>query len=104
MMTTSTAAETATDRHTVVGAAPLEQGRQVNNPVLDVLVLENRRALERAVQQSKLLPPGLGLEHVSPGRSGAFVVSCQPDPEADPVHQDRVELPAAKQGLGSADR
>ena len=75
---------------------PLKQGRHVNNPVLDALGLENRRALERAVQQSKLLPPGLGPEHVSLSRSGEFVVSCQPGRGADPVHQDRVELSAAK--------
>ena len=61
---------------------PFTQVRQVNNPILDALGLENRRALERAVQQSKLLPAGLGPEHVALGRSGEFVVSMQPEPSA----------------------
>lgn len=54
---------------------PLKQVRNVNNPILDSLGLQNKKALERAVQQSKLLPKGLGPEHVSLGRSGEFVVS-----------------------------
>lgn len=60
---------------------PFTQVRHVNNPILDALGVENRRALERAVQQSKLLPPGLGPEHVALGRSGEFVVSMRPDAE-----------------------
>jgi acyl-[acyl-carrier-protein] desaturase len=59
---------------------PLKQGRFVNNPILDTLGLKNKRALERAVQESKLLPEGLGPEHVSISRTGEFVVSMQPDP------------------------
>lgn len=56
---------------------PLKHGRSVANPVLDALGFDNKRALERAVQQSKLLPPGLGPEHVSISRSGEFVVSME---------------------------
>ena len=58
---------------------PLKYARGVGNPVLDALGLQNRRALERAVQESKLLPPGLGPEHVSLGRNGEFVISMLPD-------------------------
>src|SRR5207253_5593757 len=59
---------------------PRKQIKMVNNPVLDSLGFDNKRALERAVQQAKLLPPGLGPEHVAIGRSGEFVVSTTPDP------------------------
>lgn len=58
---------------------PLKQVRHVHNPILDALGLHNKRALERAVPQSKLLPPGLGPEHVALGRAGKFVVSMRPD-------------------------
>lgn len=61
---------------------PLKHGRSVANPVLDSLGFENKRALERAVQQAKLLPKGLGPEHVSISRSGEFVVSMTPEPAA----------------------
>ncbi len=64
---------------------PLKQGRQVNNPILDSLGFKNKRALERAVQQSKLLPAGLGPEHVSISYTGEFVVSTQPGPAVDPL-------------------
>lgn len=57
---------------------PLKQGRYVSNPILESLGLENKRALERAVQESKLLPAGLGPEHVTVSRSGEFVVSMSP--------------------------
>ena len=58
---------------------PLKHARSVANPVLDSLGLENKRALERAVQTSKLLPKGLGPEHVALSRSGEYVVSMQPE-------------------------
>jgi acyl-[acyl-carrier-protein] desaturase len=58
---------------------PLKHGRSVANPVLDALGFENKRALERAVQQAKLLPPGLGPAHVAIGRAGDFVLSTTPD-------------------------
>lgn len=61
---------------------PMKQVRNVNNPILNTLGLENRRALERAVQQSKLLPAGLGPEYVTMGRAGEFVVSMHPEPAA----------------------
>lgn len=57
---------------------PLKHGRSVANPVLDALGLDNKRALERAVQGSKLLPPGCGPEHVAVSRSGEFVISMTP--------------------------
>jgi acyl-[acyl-carrier-protein] desaturase len=57
---------------------PLKHARSVANPVLEALGLENKRALERAVQAAKLLPPGCGPEHVAMGRSGEFVVSMTP--------------------------
>jgi acyl-[acyl-carrier-protein] desaturase len=58
---------------------PLKHGRSVANPILDALGFDNRRALERAVQEAKLLPPGLGPEHVAIGRSGEFVLSTTPE-------------------------
>lgn len=54
---------------------PLKHGRSVANPVLDALGFENKRALERATQAAKLLPLGLGPEHVAISRSGEFVLS-----------------------------
>jgi acyl-[acyl-carrier-protein] desaturase len=57
---------------------PLKHGRSVANPILDALGLDNKRALERAVQEAKRLPPGLGPEHVAIGRSGEFVLSTTP--------------------------
>ena len=57
---------------------PMKHVRHVANPILDAMGLENRRALERAVQEAKLLPAGLGPEHVSLSRSGEFVVSMTP--------------------------
>ncbi len=62
---------------------PLKHGRSVANPILDSLGLENKRALERAVQAAKLLPKGLGPEHVALSRSGEFVVSMTPQAAAD---------------------
>lgn len=58
---------------------PLKHGRSVANPVLDALGFENKRALERAAQAAKLLPLGLGPEHVSISRSGEFVLSMTPE-------------------------
>src|SRR3712207_4005067 len=49
---------------------PLKHRRSVATPILDALGLENKRALERAVQAAKLLPAGLGPEHVALSRSG----------------------------------
>jgi acyl-[acyl-carrier-protein] desaturase len=54
---------------------PRKQVSEVNNPVLNALGFDNKRALERAVQEAKKLPPGLGPEHVVIGRSGEFVLS-----------------------------
>lgn len=71
---------------------PLKQGRNVNNPILDSLGFQNKRALERAVQQAKMLPSGLGPEQVAISRTGEFVLSMQPDPAVD----DAVEMSADK--------
>lgn len=71
---------------------PLKQGRNVNNPILDSLGFQNKRALERAVQQAKMLPAGLGPEQVAISRTGEFVLSMQPDPAVD----DAVEMSADK--------
>lgn len=57
---------------------PLKHGRWVANPILDALGFDNKRALERAVQNAKLLPAGLGPEHVAVGRAGEFVISMTP--------------------------
>ncbi|MDP9372100.1 MAG: acyl-ACP desaturase [Chloroflexota bacterium] len=79
------ASDLATAMERTLLHTPLKQGRFVNNPILDSLGFKNKRALERAVQQSKLLPPGLGPEHVSFSRTGEFVVSMQPGPADDPL-------------------
>jgi acyl-[acyl-carrier-protein] desaturase len=57
---------------------PRKQVTVVNNPILDALGLDGKRALERGVQEAKKLPPGLGPEHVSLSRSGEFVLSTTP--------------------------
>src|SRR5919205_4348323 len=62
---------------------PLKHGRWVANPILDALGLDKKRGLERAVQAAKLLPKGLGPEHVALSRSGEFVVSMTPPAVAD---------------------
>lgn len=55
------------------------QKQQINNPVLRAIGLEDDQALSRAVQEAKLLPHGLGPEHVVLGRDGHFVISTHPD-------------------------
>jgi acyl-[acyl-carrier-protein] desaturase len=54
---------------------PRKQVTRVNNPILEALGLEGKRALERGVQEAKKLPPGLGPEHVALSRSGEFVLT-----------------------------
>lgn len=54
---------------------PRKQVTEVNNPILDALGFDGRRALERGVQEAKKLPAGLGPEHVALSRSGEFVLS-----------------------------
>lgn len=71
---------------------PLKQVREVNNPVLESLGLHRKRALEHAVQQSKLLPKGLGPEHVTLSRTGEFVVSMQPPATAIDPTQMQVDV------------
>ncbi len=74
--------------HRTLLHTPLKQGRNVNNPILDSLGFKNKRALERAVQEAKMLPAGLGPEHVAFSYTGEFVLSMQPDPalaDGDPT-------------------
>jgi acyl-[acyl-carrier-protein] desaturase len=52
---------------------------RIHNPVLQALGLEDSAALSRAVQEAKLLPKGLGPEHVALGRNGEFVISMSPN-------------------------
>ncbi len=59
---------------------PLKYGRNVQNPVLEALGFDRKRALERAAQEAKLLPTGLGADYVGLSRTGEFVLSPQPDP------------------------
>jgi acyl-[acyl-carrier-protein] desaturase len=47
----------------------------IHNPVLKAIGLEDDAAFNRAVQEAKLLPKGLGPEHVSLGKNGQFVIS-----------------------------
>jgi acyl-[acyl-carrier-protein] desaturase len=54
---------------------PRKQVTEVNNPILEALGLDSKRALERGVQEAKKLPPGLGPEFVTLSRSGEFVLS-----------------------------
>lgn len=54
---------------------PRKQVTEVNNPILDALGLDNKRAIERGVQEAKKLPPGLGPESVTLSRTGEFVLS-----------------------------
>ena len=57
---------------------PRKQITDVNNPILEALGFDNKRALERGVQEAKKLPPGLGPEYVTLSRSGEFVLSTTP--------------------------
>ena len=75
---------------------PLKQVRFVQNPILDALGLQGRRALERAVQESKLLPAGLGPEHVVLGRTGEFVIATRPELAAPPAEAGEMGLSADK--------
>ena len=78
---------------------PRKQIKMVNNPVLDALGFERKRALERAVQEAKMLPAGLGPEHIAISRTGEFVLSMHPDPaleQGDPLLAkiNREDMPA----------
>lgn len=59
---------------------PRNQVTEVNNPILNALGYTNKKALERAVQQAKILPGGLGPEHTVLSQSGEWVLSMTPDP------------------------
>ncbi len=47
----------------------------VHNPVLRALGMESDEAFNRAVQEAKLLPPGLGPDQVTLSRTGEFVIA-----------------------------
>lgn len=69
---------------------PLTHARHVSNPILDALGLKNRRALDRAVQSAKRLPPGLGPEHVALGRDGEYVLAMAAEAGAEePLSADK---------------
>jgi acyl-[acyl-carrier-protein] desaturase len=59
---------------------PRNQVTEVNNPILNALGYDNKKALERAVQQAKVLPGGLGPEHTVLSQSGEWVLSMTPEP------------------------
>ena len=61
---------------------PRNQVTNVNNPVLNALGFSNKKALERAVQQAKMLPGGLGPEHTVLSQTGEWVLSMTPEPVA----------------------
>ena len=85
---------------------PLKQVRNVNNPVLESLGLKNRRALERAVQAAKMLPAGLGPEHVAISRTGEFVLAMRPDRGAGAIPEmpPPPAAPSAQASEGSVQR
>lgn len=62
---------------------PRNQVTEVNNPILNALGIENKKALERAVQNAKMLPGGLGPEHTVLSQSGEWVLSMTADPERE---------------------
>lgn len=62
---------------------PRNQLKQVNNHVLDALGFERKLALEKAVQEAKILPGDLGPGYVGFSRSGEVVLYTKPDPRMD---------------------
>lgn len=68
---------------------PRKQVTEVNNPVLNALGYDNKKALERAVQQAKMLPAGLGPEHTALSHTGNWVLAMTPDnPESRGLQAD----------------
>jgi len=67
---------------------PRKQVMDVNNPVLNALGYENKRALERAVQAAKMLPSGLGPEHTVLSHTGNWVLSMSPEESVQSVPND----------------
>lgn len=72
------AAMRATKLHT-----PRKQITEVNNPILNALGVDNKRALEVAAQRAKILPGSLGPGYVGIGKDGEFVLSMTPDPQVE---------------------
>jgi acyl-[acyl-carrier-protein] desaturase len=62
---------------------PVRWVRTVYNPILDALGLENRRALDRAVQTAKLLPAEVSPLAVSWTRQGEWVLDTTPAHSTD---------------------
>jgi acyl-[acyl-carrier-protein] desaturase len=58
------------------------QKDMVENPIFRALGLEDDKAFNVAMQEAKLLPQGLGPEHVSLGKNGKFVIATNPEPIA----------------------
>jgi acyl-[acyl-carrier-protein] desaturase len=58
----------------------------VQNPILDALGFENRKAVEKAAQEAKILPGNLGPQYVGISRTGEFVLSLHPDPAVQEQH------------------
>jgi acyl-[acyl-carrier-protein] desaturase len=62
----------------VVGSGMQTREKHINavhNPVLRALGMESDEAFNRAVQEAKLLPPGLGPDQVALSRTGEFVIA-----------------------------
>ena len=66
---------------------PRNQITEVNNPVLNALGFDNKKALERAVQQAKMLPSGLGPEHTVLSHTDNWVLAMTPNDTASRGHQ-----------------
>lgn len=66
---------------------PRNQITDVNNPVLNALGFTNKKALERAVQQAKMLPAGLGPEHTALSHTDNWVLSMTPGKTGSSGHQ-----------------
>lgn len=66
---------------------PRNQVTEVNNPVLNALGFDNKKALERAVQEAKMLPAGLGPEHTVLSHTDNWVLSMTPDDRPSSGHQ-----------------
>lgn len=62
----------------VIGSGMQTREKHINavhNPVLRALGMDSDEAFNRAVQEAKLLPPGLGPDQVALSRTGEFVIA-----------------------------
>lgn len=62
---------------------PIRWARRVYNPVLEALGVKNKRALERAVQQAKLLPEEINPMRVKWTGRGEYVLTAEDEAAAD---------------------